>query len=139
MQTFLPYPDFKKSASCLDYKRLGKQRVEGLQILNAIQGETTLKGKTYKGWINHPATIMWKQFPQALMLYTNTMINEWEERGYNNSMKRYKIPLRIKMPLWLGNTELHASHRSNLLRKDKLFYAQYGWNESEHLPYVWPV
>ena len=41
MQTFLPYPDFKKSASCLDYKRLGKQRVEGLQILNAIQGDTT--------------------------------------------------------------------------------------------------
>jgi len=54
-------------------------------------------------------------------------------------MKRYKIPLRIKMPLWLGNTELHASHRSNLLRKDKLFYAQYGWNESADLPYVWPV
>ena len=139
MQTFLPYPDFKKSASCLDYKRLGKQRVEGLQILNAIQGEATLKGKAYKGWLNHPATIMWKQFPQALMLYTNTMINEWEERGYNNSMKRYKIPLQIKMPLWLGKSILHASHRSNLLRKDKLFYSQYDWNESADLPYFWPI
>ena len=29
MQTFLPYPDFKQSAACLDYSRLGKQRVEG--------------------------------------------------------------------------------------------------------------
>ena len=113
--------------------------MEGLQILNAIQGETTLKGKAYKGWLNHPATIMWKQFPHALMLYTNTMINEWEERGYNNSMKRYKIPLQIKMPLWLGHSELHASHRSNLLRKDKSFYSQYNWNESADLPYVWPV
>lgn len=28
MQTFLPYPDFKKSAQCLDYRRLGKQRVD---------------------------------------------------------------------------------------------------------------
>ena len=134
MQTFLPYPAFKKSASCLNYKRLGKQRVEGLQILNAIQGETTLKGKAYKGWLNHPETIS-----HALMLYTNTMINEWEERGYNNSMKRYKIPLQIKMPLWLGHSELDASHRSNLLRKDKLFYSQYDWNESADLPYVWPV
>ena len=44
MQTFLPYPDFKKSASCLDYKRLGKQRVEGLQILNAIQGRDYFEG-----------------------------------------------------------------------------------------------
>ncbi len=26
MQTFLPYPDFTKSAQCLDNKRLGKQR-----------------------------------------------------------------------------------------------------------------
>ena len=54
-------------------------------------------------------------------------------------MKRYKIPLRIKMPLWLGHSELHASHRSNLLRKDKSFYSQYNWNESADLPYVWPV
>ena len=33
MQTFLPYPDFVKSAQCLDYRRLGKQRVEAKQIL----------------------------------------------------------------------------------------------------------
>ena len=36
MQTFLPYPDFRQSAACLDYRRLGKQRVEGVQILKAI-------------------------------------------------------------------------------------------------------
>ena len=28
MQTFLPYKDFGKTAKCLDYRRLGKQRVE---------------------------------------------------------------------------------------------------------------
>jgi len=32
MQTFLPYADFKESAQCLDYRRLGKQRVEAKQI-----------------------------------------------------------------------------------------------------------
>jgi len=30
VQTFLPYPDFKKSAECLDFRRLGKQRVDQL-------------------------------------------------------------------------------------------------------------
>lgn len=37
MQTFLPYPNFVESAKCLDDKRLGKQRVECLQILNVLQ------------------------------------------------------------------------------------------------------
>lgn len=36
MQTFLPYPNFKASAFALDSKRLGKQRVENMQIMSAI-------------------------------------------------------------------------------------------------------
>ena len=53
MQTFLPYDDFVLSLDCLDYRRLGKQRVEAMQLLNAMKRE---KG----GWINHPATKMWR-------------------------------------------------------------------------------
>ena len=37
MQTFLPYESFEESAKVLDYRRLGKQRVEGMQIINAIE------------------------------------------------------------------------------------------------------
>ena len=37
MQTFLPYRDFYQSAKVLDQKRLGKQRVEVLQLLNSIK------------------------------------------------------------------------------------------------------
>lgn len=36
MQTFLPYADFQESAYALDPKRLGKQRVETLQIMQAL-------------------------------------------------------------------------------------------------------
>ena len=36
MQTFMPYPDIVKSVRCLDYKRLGKQRVEAMQTYNQI-------------------------------------------------------------------------------------------------------
>ncbi len=45
MQTFLPYESFEKSAQTLDWRRLGKQRVEGMQIINAITGKTRKDGK----------------------------------------------------------------------------------------------
>jgi len=54
MQTFLPYPNLKKSIKCLDNKRLGKQRVKAHQILNIL-----LKRTKTKGWKNHPAIKMW--------------------------------------------------------------------------------
>ena len=66
MQTFLPYANFKESASVLDWRRLGKQRVEGMQIINAISGVPRKDGKPYKGWTNHPCSIMWKPYLNAL-------------------------------------------------------------------------
>jgi hypothetical protein len=40
-------------------------------------------------------------------------------------------------PHWLGDEELHASHRSNLLRKDKEYYSKFGWLEPDNLEYKW--
>ena len=82
MQTFLPYKSFDKSFKVLDYRRLGKQRVEAMQILNVLLGRT----KT-KGWVNHPATKMWKGYENALKQYLNKCIDHWIARGYNNNMK----------------------------------------------------
>ena len=136
MQTFLPYPDFRKSVKCLDRQRLGKQRVEAMQILKIVTGE-----RTTGGWINHPAVLMWKGYPAALRFYLKCCIEEWIFRGYNNTME---IPVienekDIKLPSWLGNERFHASHRSNLLRKDPLYYGKFGWTENETLGYMWPV
>lgn len=36
--TFLPYADIKQSVKSLDDQRLGKQRVEAFNIINAIYG-----------------------------------------------------------------------------------------------------
>ena len=36
MQTFLPYADFERSLRALDPKRLGKQRVECIQVLRGL-------------------------------------------------------------------------------------------------------
>ena len=130
MQTFLPYADFEESAKVLDYRRLGKQRVEGMQIINAIENPNP------QGWKNHPIVIMWTPYVQALQLYTNTMINEWIRRGYNNNMKLYEIN-SMTMPHWLGDKDFHSSHRSNLLRKDLEYYSHFGWKEDSNLPYIW--
>ena len=130
MQTFLPYSNFQKTAEVLDWRRLGKQRVEGMQIIK------TILTPEQKGWQNHPIVIMWTPYVQALQLYTNTIINEWIKRGYNNNMKLYEIG-SIVMPHWLGNKEFHASHKANLLRKDYEYYSQFGWKENLESPYVW--
>ena len=133
MQTFLPHKNIKKSLSVLDTKRLGKQRVEAFQILNILLNRT----KT-KGWRNHPAVKMWKGHPNALKFYFNSCLEEWIKRGYKNNMKYEKIRGKIVFPVWIGNTKFHASHRSNLLRKDGEYYSQFGWKEKPTLPYIWP-
>jgi len=141
MQTFLPYPDFFESAICLDYRRLGKQRVEAAQLLTSL-GVTVpgLNTKANKkgGWLNHPARIMWIGHEMALAHYMNVMIQEWGERGYNNNMRLIDTGSTFTMPTWVGNPAVHASHRANLLRKDPGFYGKYGWQESPEIPYFWP-
>lgn len=131
IQTFLPYADFDKSVGCLDMRRLGKQRVEAMQIINSLTKNS--------GWIHHPAVLMWHGYIDALRLYMNKCIQEWVRRGYNNTMQLADVPIKIKMPLWFGNENFHASHRSNLLRKDAKWYGQFGWCETDDLPYVWPT
>ena len=132
MQTFLPYADFQMSARCLDYKRLGKQRVEAWQIYQIVSG-----ARTTGGWINHPATKMWRNHPNLLAWYYNAMLDEWEGRGYKNTMQRITVPPSMIEPLWLGDKKLHDSHKSNLLRKDPEFYSQYYWDVEPNLPYYW--
>jgi Pyrimidine dimer DNA glycosylase len=133
VQTFLPYADFQKSVEVLDYRRLGKQRVETFQVLNILLERTPTKG-----WRNHPVTLMWTGYESALQLYQNITIREWVRRGYNNNMSYEEIdPDTVIMPTWFGNEEFHRSHRSNLLRKDFSYYSQY-FDEPNDLEYYWP-
>ena len=139
MQTFLPFVSFGESARVLDNKRLGKQRVEALQILKALRGET-------KGWRHHPATLMWSGHEDWLAMYHDEMVREWIGRGFRNTMP-ILYPKHVSTgsppPPWLMTEEsvlkITRSHRSNLLRKDAVFYGKYGWNVPNDLPYHWPV
>lgn len=145
MQTFLPYEDFAASAAVLDYRRLGKQRVETFQLLNAIRGVDKFgEPKQHKGWVNHPAAVMWRQYVPALALYGLAMTAEWIARGYNDTMyDRLENILtetsngEVELPYWLGREEFHISHQSNLLRKDHEFYGLHFNGVPDDLPYVW--
>lgn len=131
VQTFLPYPNFVVSAMHLDYRRLGKQRVEARQILRAI----SVGG----AWSNHPAATMWRGCETALEVYGDVMIREWMRRGYNNSMPiLWDVIPDCRMPSWLGDPEFHATHRSRLLLKDPVWYGQFGWTEEPGREYIWP-
>ena len=135
MQTFLPYDDISLTVACLDSKRLGKQRVEAMQIHDVVSGK-----RTQGGWLNHPAVLMWSGYADALAFYHNSMIDEWIRRGFRNNMSRLPLPPgEIVFPTWFGDERLHSSHRSNLLRKDSDWYGQFGWSEPTDLEYYWPV
>jgi hypothetical protein len=142
VQTFLTSKNFAENAKILDVKRLGKQRVEAIQIANALLGRT-------KGWKNHPAVQQWKGYEKCLVKkYLKSVIDEWEARGYKGPKckEHFEIlseivePLSDETPWWLEEPfaqKLFTSHKSNLLRKNAEFYSQF-FNEDPHLEYWWP-
>jgi len=135
MQTFLPYPSFSSSVACLDMRRLGKQRLEALQIFKIVAGITQ-----DSKWRHHPAVKMWMGYPEPIAHYMNLCIQEWIKRGYKNTMSLHPLCVYdMVYSRWLGCEAFHSSHRSNLLRKDREWYSQFGWTEPDNLPYYWPV
>ena len=142
MQTFLPFPDFQQSAAALDRVRLGKQRVEALQILRALVIPEY-------GWQSHPAIRMWMGYVPALTMYGLAMVDEWTARGGEDTTRQKIMEFapqaahpdyaaKIPMPPWLGNPDFHLSHRSRLIAKDPRFYTEVFPGTDPDLEYIWP-
>lgn len=149
MQTFLPYASFAESAAVLDPRRLGKQRVEVIQIVRAL----TVPGYA---WKHHPATLMWQGHEEALGAYGRAMVREWRALGFDDTCEativadlalagvpdprpQGALAAAGALPPWLGDEAVHRSHRSALLRKDPAWYAPRFPGVPDDLPYVWPV
>ncbi|MFG2683258.1 MSMEG_6728 family protein [Streptomyces sp. NPDC048392] len=149
MQTFLPHPGFRDSALALDRRRLGKQRVEALQVLRGL----TVPGY---GWRRHPAVRMWTGYEEALVRYGLDVCRVWREQGHQDSCAASLVaglaacrpgePVRDQaelaaageLPPWLGDEAFHRSHRSALVRKEPAVYAELFPGVPDDLPYVWP-
>jgi hypothetical protein len=150
VQTFLPHPDFAESAAVLDGKRLGKQRVEVLQILRALT-------RAEYGWKRHPAVRMWEGCVEGVGAYGLAVCREWAARGgadtvaasIRDDLVAAGLPpvpraqpelARVRaLPEWLGDARLHDSHRAALVRKDPEHYGALFPDVDPQLPYFWPV
>ncbi|MFH8560301.1 MSMEG_6728 family protein [Streptomyces sp. NPDC017988] len=150
MQTFLPYPDFTRSAAALDRARLGKQRVEALQVLRGL----TVPGY---GWRHHPAVRMWTGYEEALVRYGLDVCAVWVEGGRADTcattlvtdFTRHRPGAAVRtqgeladagdLPPWLGDPAFHRSHQSALKRKAPEFYAALFPDVPDDLPYLWPA
>lgn len=133
MQTFMTYVDPPLTAMSLDNKRLGKQRVEGKQIIDLLEG------RVHNGWRNHPAVRMWEGYLVFLKNYVNTMIDAWVHRGCENTMEKYDWEGPIEIPWWCYDPRSQYSHRANLVRKFPEHYREKWPNVFEETPYWWPV
>jgi hypothetical protein len=129
MQTFLPEYDFTTAAQVLDQKRLVKQLLEGRQIMAALSGNT-------KGWVNHPATKMWRGHAGSLYFYLMCIRNEMSRREYkweNNwneieFMHHTYFKNENSYPEWMTTQEFAKivnTHRANLHLKAPELYPQY--------------
>ncbi len=127
----------------LDRARLGKQRVEVLQILRALRIEGY-------GWRTHPAVTMWTGHVEALVAYGEACNLEWEGRGHADTTRlqilefapaapsQSALAAAGRLPYWLGDEEVHRSHRSALVRKDPAHYRPLFPDVPDDLPYFWP-
>jgi hypothetical protein len=148
VQTFVPYADFEATARALDPKRLGKQRVEVIQIVRAL----TVPGYA---WAAHPAVLMWKGHEEALGRYGLTMCAVWVELGFGDTcattiagdlaaagVQRIRTYAELEeagaLPEWLVDEQVQRSHRSALVRKDPEYYGRLFPDVPPDLPYHWP-
>jgi hypothetical protein len=149
VQTFLPFPDFERSAHALDLKRLGKQRVETIQIVRALI-------RPGYGWANHPAVLMWRGFEESLGRYGITCCQAWTELGFRDTCgptiaedlkavgidtirSQRELAAAGALPAWLGDGALHLSHQSALVRKSPEHYRPLFPDVPDNLEYLWPV
>ena len=132
MQTFLPYHpvqnmetgewDFHNVVEVLDNKRLNKQAVEAMQILDILCGR--FPDARFR---NHPAVLQWIGHEWVLLDYLTDICMECRVRdikcsiydrlnGYTALMPNNSSQ---ELPEWMERPEIFASHRSRLLFKGR--------------------
>jgi len=154
MITFLPYPDFVKSAKVLDTRRLTNQVKETYAIWQATTDPEF-------GWQKHPAVIMWMGYQEALIAYGLAMVKECTARKRYSEFDSFfeyrfnrehttqefnNLSTFMELPPFIGDTKFHTSHRNALLVKNPRWYGDLGWVEGlvalarpPKIAYFWPV
>lgn len=113
---------------------------------------------TRKGWVNHPATQMWKGCEWLLYDYICVMVAEWKRRGFKSTIADKASDTMVaawhlgtlnvspQEPVWMQDPEVYdaiiRTHRLALLTKQYDWYKQFGWEEDsgvapETYEYLW--
>lgn len=150
IMTYLPLQNFLETFQHMSDYDVGRQMHEAGITLDYIVGLGHEKLSD-----RYPVTRMWKGYPSALAFYHSMAIREHVMRGgrplrvaaydfYHefrietlHYAHRKLVPVtEIEYPPWLGDEQLHASHRGALFRRNPEHYLQ--WMEDKDLPLFWP-
>ncbi len=125
-QTFLPFPDYEKSAQILSDKHLKHTEAVAKEVLDGLLE-------------SHPVSKMWRGFEHQLCTYAIEVSCELLDRGIETKLleqfakKRNDLPDN-GLPYWLGTEILHSSHRAMLNHKD----GNYCFSEKPNSIPHWP-
>lgn len=132
MQTFAIYED--DPIRLLDTKRLFNQMNEHKVIWAAVADGA-------KPWSSHPACTMWRGYLGGLAWYGVQVAEELQHRARLTQLSHYRVLLSYadpsNLPAWWGYEAFHEAHRSNLTRKDPVFYRTRFMADPGDT-YVWP-
>lgn len=150
VQTWLPYPNYAESARVLDTRRLSRQRVEVVEIMDVLH-EVNQQSEYY----DHPVIEMWRGYEPQLCEYGMVMCEEYQTRNRTRAGKIVNTRVTdliswhldcatsgeftLSKPPWFGDVQLHLSHQSNLVRENPDHYWKFFSGVPNDLPVIWPT
>lgn len=127
MQVFMPYKSIIESVRCLDYRRLGKQRIEIKYMLEMLYGMWAYR--------KHPVVEMWEDYYVFLEIIYSASVREWISRGHTNT-----LPIELEfvtgpvvLPPWLE--DYTYQYKGLLLYKDYDYYSK-KFDNPEDIPRI---
>ena len=151
IQTWLPYPDFRKSAECLDMPELALQRLNVLELMeyyHDIEQDSSLP-ESYQthDLDDHSIVKMWNGFQLQLCEYGLVCCDEYSVRKSKPDPIYEAIRFHLecattedapfRKPNWFGDPDFHMSHQAELLRLNPDYYASYFKVDTER-ELIWP-
>lgn len=139
VQVFLPYESASLSIEKLDLIRLGKQREEILEILEAITNPRAI-------YQLHPTVTAWRPFAGTLCSIGMMSCVEYKRRrGVDTALKDFfeymddpGVGTAWVTPPWFGDLDFHQAHRSRLIRKKPDNYGPLWPGTPVNMPYLYP-
>lgn len=139
MMLWLPHENFRDCARAMDSRTLTIQRFDAWRLLNMLT-----KGVPV-GMKRNPTIRMWQEYPTWVAGYGMAICLEWELRSEKSSeiTKLFEEYLDVAdltdtYPRWLGDSLLHSSHRSNMIKLDPDHYMKLWPGVIEGMPLAWP-